>query len=69
MHYHHSFLYTDPPSLRSILPPEDASIATSLWPLRQQPDGRGRAKLNKYQRDAIDIACCNPFTMIQGPPG
>ena len=63
------FPNTEPSSIKSILPPEEASIATSLWPLQQRPDGRGRVKLNKYQRDAIDLACGNRFTMIQGPPG
>ena len=62
-------ILTDPDSIQLQFPREEASIATSLWPLRSRPDGRGRVKLNKYQRKAIDLACSNTFVMIQGPPG
>ena len=60
---------TDPDSIQIYFPHDETSIATSLWPLRLRPDGRGRVKLNKYQRKAIDLACSNTFVMIQGPPG
>ena len=45
---------------------EESLLATSLWTL-QRP---GRLKeLNKFQKDALDIAYSNSFTLIQGPPG
>ena len=48
---------------------EDASISTSLWPLRRRKNRSGRIKLNKFQRKAIDLATNNKFVVIQGPPG
>lgn len=60
----------DPVSVKEVLTAEQASLATSLWPLQQRTDGHGgRVKLNKFQRKAIDLACSNDFVMIQGPPG
>lgn len=47
----------------------ELSIGTSVWPLRQKKGRTGRVKLNKYQKQAISLACNNQFTMIQGPPG
>jgi len=64
-----SSLTVDPPSVKEILSQKEASIATSLWPLRTRSDRRGRAKLNKFQMKAIDLACNNNFVLIQGPPG
>lgn len=71
IHYQYNFstLSADPPSVKAILPQEEASIATSLWPIRQRTDRSGRVKLNKFQRKAVDLACSNEFVMIQGPPG
>jgi len=60
---------TDPSNINTLLETGKASLATSLWPLTVRPDGRGRVKLNKYQRKAIDLAYSNNFVMIQGPPG
>ena len=63
---------TDPPRLQDVFSDDEvASIATSLWPLRQRRDGRGRVQLNRYQREAIQLGCsdANRFVMIQGPPG
>ena len=50
-----------------MLTSEDLSLATSLWPLQYD---LGRLKeLNKFQKEALDIAYDNSFTLIQGPPG
>ena len=62
-------LSADPPSVKTILSEEQASIATSLWPIQKRLHGSGRVKVNKFQRKAIDLACNNDFVMIQGPPG
>lgn len=51
------------------LSPEEYSIGTSVWPLKQRKGRPGKVKLNKYQKQAIGLACNNQFTMIQGPPG
>ena len=56
-------------SVGTILSQEEASIATSLWPLQPRPDGKGRKKLNEFQREAIDNALSKDFSMVQGPPG
>lgn len=48
---------------------EEASVATSIWPITKREHGSGRKKLNKLQREAITLACNNDFTVIQGPPG
>ena len=60
---------TDLRKLDTIIPAEAASIATSIWPITRRDHGRGRKKLNRLQREAIQIACNNKFTIIQGPPG
>lgn len=48
---------------------EEASISTSIWPITRRDVGSGRKKLNRWQKEAIKIACNNHFTIIQGPPG
>ena len=48
---------------------KEASISTAIWPITSRDDGRGRKKLNRWQKEAIKIACNNYFTLIQGPPG
>ena len=60
---------TDPQSISSFLSSEQTSVATSLWPFQKRSGGGGRKKLNKFQKAAIDLACSNQFTLIQGPPG
>jgi len=52
-----------------ILAFDQISVATSYWTFKKRPDGRGRCKLNNFQRTAIDLACSSDFVMIQGPPG
>ena len=64
-----ALLPTDPQSISSFLSSEQTSIATSLWPIQKRPGGGARKKLNKFQKAAIDLACSNQFTLIQGPPG
>ena len=51
-----------------MLTSEDLSLATSLWPLQYERPGRLK-ELNKFQKEALDIAYDNSFTLIQGPPG
>lgn len=60
-------LFTEPPSIATLLTQEEISIATSLWPF--QVENLMRKELNKYQKSALDIACSNTFTLVQGPPG
>ena len=65
-------MYTGSPRIQDLgfLTAEEISIANSLWPFQKRIQGRGgRRKLNKYQKDALNIACSNSFTLIQGPPG
>ena len=62
-------LYLDPCNISVLLSQEVALIATSVWPLQHRSCGRGRVKLNKFQRKAVDVVCSNTFSMIQGPPG
>ena len=57
------------PGVKNVLSFDQVSVATSYWPFKKRPDGRGRCKLNKFQRTAIDLACSSDFVMIQGPPG
>ena len=47
---------------------EELSLATSLWPLQYERPDRLK-ELNKFQKEALDIAYGNCFTLIQGPPG
>lgn len=51
-----------------MLTKEELSLATSLWPLQREHHGKLK-ELNKFQKDALDIAYNNGFTLIQGPPG
>ncbi len=55
----------------TMIPAEAASKATSLWPIKRRVDGRGLQKLNRFQKQAIQLACNsnNKFVVIQGPPG
>ena len=48
---------------------EEASISIAIWPITRRDVGSGRKKLNRWQKEAITIACNNYFTLIQGPPG
>ena len=53
-----------------MLTQEELSLAISLWPLRKEHPGNPKLKeLNECQKEALDIACGNSFTLIQGPPG
>ena len=56
-------------NIDTMMSPEEAFIATSIWPITRREYGSGRKKLNKSQRVAINLACNNDFTLIQGPPG
>ena len=47
---------------------KELSTATSLWPFQKRGCGKQK-KLNGFQKKALDIACSNSFTLIQGPPG
>lgn len=62
-------LLTDLQHINSMLTADEASIATSLWPITRRKYGSGREELNNLQREAITLACNNDFTLIQGPPG
>ena len=49
---------------------EELTLAISLWPLQNEHPGNRKLKeLNEFQKEALDIACGNSFTLIQGPPG
>ena len=53
-----------------MLTQEELSLAISLWPLQNVRPGNPNLKeLNEFQKEALDIACGNSFTLIQGPPG
>ena len=61
-------------SIASILKQErDMSLAISLWPLQYNiiydRGSRVPKKLNRFQKEALDIATFDSFTLIQGPPG
>ena len=60
--------YVETHGISRVLTREELSLATSLWPLQQERSGRLK-ELNKFQKDALDIANSNSFTLIQGPPG
>lgn len=51
-----------------VLTQEELSLATSIWPLECERPGKPK-ELNKFQKEALDIANGNGFTLIQGPPG
>ena len=61
--------HTDLQNISTMITAEEASVATSIWPVTRRENGSGRKKLNRYQKNAIEIACNNHFTLIQGPPG
>lgn len=62
---------TDLLPIDTVIPAAAASKATSLWPVRRRTRGSGLLKLNRFQKEAIQLACNsnNKFVMIQGPPG
>ena len=63
--------HTGSQSIMNILKQREMSLATSLWPLLDQYDRGSRVpkKLNRFQKEALDIATFDSFTLIQGPPG
>ena len=57
-------MHAGPQSIEGILTPTESSLATSLWPIT-----RVRKELNIFQKQALNLASVNKFTLIQGPPG
>ena len=51
-------------ALKDKLGSDVAQVASSIWPMEESGQ-----QLNEYQLKAIQLACCNKFVVIQGPPG